>query len=231
MKKILFLFLLLPFSLLAQRDTTGSKPARGKRPGGTLMLGMRTTTSLFSDAGYPGMGVGGQFRLRFTDKLNSDWFADYITTDIGGLGKRTDYHIGWSVLFYPFAPESTHRVSRGTYSRLLTRKFVPYALAGHCFDYTQVSNNDLLYPHSVERWSSAIQAGAGVHWMLTKTFDASFTSQYMMHLGSDVESEITKDLTGKDVLVITKHDGLSLEGHLLLTLSLNVRVGDLWSRK
>ena len=35
--------------------------------------------SAFSDDGYTGMGVGGQFRLKLGSRLNSDWFADYIS--------------------------------------------------------------------------------------------------------------------------------------------------------
>jgi len=226
MKKILFILMLFPLALSAQRDTTQAKP------GGTIMLGMRTTTSLFSEAGHPGLGIGGQFRVRFTDRLNSDWFADYITSDIGGLGKRTDYHIGWSVLFYPIDPEGTRYEGRGTFARPVhgPKRFVPYVLAGHCFDYTQVQNNDPAFPKMEERWSSAIQTGLGTHWNITKSFDLSLTSQYMMHLGGDVHTEIIDAPDGNQVLLITKHDHLSLEGHLLVTLSLNVRVADLWSK-
>ncbi|TND08743.1 MAG: hypothetical protein FD123_1959 [Bacteroidetes bacterium] len=228
MKKIIFFFLLsCALPAMAAGDST---KVRGKAAGGTLMLGMRTTTSLFSEAGVPGMGIGGQFRLRFFDRVNSDWFADYITSDIGGLGKRTDYHIGWSVLFYPFVPESPKQTRVSTIVRPKDRKLVPYVLAGHCFDYTRVSNRDPLFPHTEERWSSAIQAGLGTHWMLSRSFDLSLTSQYMMHLGGDVHAHVAPGPNGTDVLFIEKQDELSLEGHLLMTLSLNVRMADLWSR-
>lgn len=228
MKKIAVFFVLLSFSAQAQNEPAAVKT---NGPGGTLMLGMRTTSSLFSDGGYPGMGVGGQFRLRFFDRVNSDWFADYITTDIGGLGKRTDYHIGWSVLFYPFIPEDVVTVKRGTVAHSHPRRLAPYLLAGHCFDYTRVSNLDASYPHTEERWSSAIQSGLGMHFLLSKNMDLSLTTQYMMHLGGDVHAEIIEGPSGNEVLFIEKHDDLSLEGHLLVNLSLNVRVADLWGGK
>ncbi|HEY1040891.1 MAG TPA: hypothetical protein VGF30_15860, partial [Bacteroidia bacterium] len=67
---------------------------------GQFSLGVRNTTSLFTDAGSPGTGFGGQFRIRMGKRVNTDWFADYLTTDLDGLGYRRDGHIGWSVLFY-----------------------------------------------------------------------------------------------------------------------------------
>lgn len=70
---------------------------KGSR-GGTVSLGVRSTVSTFNshhDEGT-GLGVGGQFRIQFADRVNSDWFFDYIKSDIGNFASRTDYHIGWS---------------------------------------------------------------------------------------------------------------------------------------
>ena len=91
---------------------------------GEFQLGLRSTTSLFSHDAEFGTGVGAQFRVGFFDRMNSEWFADYLTSDIGGLGKRIDGHIGWSVMFYPLPVKE--------------RKVQPYILMGHCFDYTRV---------------------------------------------------------------------------------------------
>ena len=189
---------------------------------GKLMLGMRTTTSAFSDDGANGMGVGGQFRIKFGLRLNSDWFLDYITTDIGGLAKRTDYHIGWSVLYYPFNNE----IKKG--------KFTPYILAGHCFDWTEVKKNGSIYDtHNApqKRFSSAVQSGLGVHYNLSDNFDVSLTTQYMLHVGDDIRTTIfDSDITGKKDVLIEQKD-LGLEGHLLINLSLNVYIADLWNKK
>ena len=219
MKKIFFLLFITLSGVEA--SFAQDKPDLSKESG-KLMLGMRSTVSAFSDDGATGRGVGGQFRLKFGSRLNSDWFFDYITTDIGALAKRTDYHIGWSVLYYPF----NNDIKKG--------KFTPYILAGHCFDYTQVQKNNFTSAttlNEAHRVSSAVQSGLGAHYNLADNFDISLTAQYMLHLGNDIhatvfDSEITKQ---KDVLI--EKGSLGLEGHLLINLSLNVYVADLWNKK
>jgi len=181
--------------------------------GGIFSLGMRTTISAFGDEGFAGFGSGGQFRIRLSKNLNTEWYVDYMTTDIGGLGRRYDSHIGWSVMFYPLNKE----IGQG----ILT----PYILGGHCFDYTKVAKNASLDPDP-KRWSSAVQMGLGTHYNLTEKFDISLSAQYMLHLGNDIQATITR-VNDADYLYITQDD-LSLEGHLLITLSLNYQIADLW---
>ena len=99
MKSISLLFLVfLTTGVLAQ------KPEKS-RTGGMLSLGLRSSLSLFNEETneMSGKGVGGQFRLRFAEDLNSEWFFDYLTSDILNYAFRTDYHIGWSVMYYPLA--------------------------------------------------------------------------------------------------------------------------------
>jgi hypothetical protein len=189
------------------------------KPGGQLTLGIRSATSLFSDESGVGTGFGGQFRLRFFHLLNSEWFADYITSDLhNGLGNRTDYHIGWSVMFYPsFAYHQNERL-----------KLQPYFLAGHCFDYTRCESNVLFEPNVASRWSSAVQAGLGCHLPLHDRLDLSFSGQYMMHLGTEINAVVRKNAGGLEYLYFDESQESGLEGHLLLTVSLNVRVADLW---
>lgn len=90
---------------------------------GRSSLGTRNTASLFSDDSGPGLGIGEQFRLQITERLNNKCFADYITSKNGSYTAKNHYHIGWSVLFYPGKPRD--------FSKLLQ----PYIVAGHCFDY------------------------------------------------------------------------------------------------
>jgi hypothetical protein len=187
-------------------------------PQGTIQMGMRSTVSLFNRDGGPGYGVGGQFRIWLAKKVNTEWFADYITTDLDGLGKRVDGHIGWSVMFYPF-------------EGLLRSRFNPYLIAGHCFDLTKVtpynSYTDLHTDESLKRRSSATQAGLGIHWNITSRFNLSLSTQYMIHLGKNIHAEIIENNSSKQLLVV-ETDGFSMEGHLLTSLSLNIRLGDLW---
>ncbi|MFZ9028810.1 MAG: hypothetical protein ACO2Z9_07325 [Crocinitomicaceae bacterium] len=178
--------------------------------GGMFSLGVRTTLSTFNGHHEEsnGLGVGGQFRIQFAERVNSDWFFDYINSEIGDYANRTDYHIGWSVLFYPTANQTS---------------FVrPYILAGHCFDYTQMVSkrnpNDRL-----ERWSSAVQGGAGVHFNLSERLDLSLVGQYMVHLGNEIHTELEGG-----AVHFHEENGASLEGHMLFHLGINYKIGDLW---
>lgn len=180
--------------------------------GGLFSLGMRTTVSTFNHGLWQSasFGVGGQFRLQFHDKINSEWFADYFTSEIGTTGRRQDAHIGWSVMYYPLKDK--------TY-----RKFMkPYLVMGHCFDYTKVT--EIANPaNAKERWSAAIQCGIGNHFNITERFDLTLVAQYMFHLGGHIEAH-----EHEGVLEIHDHGGLSLEGHLLFTLGFNYKIADLW---
>lgn len=199
--------MLMPIIGIAQE-----KPKRDIESG-YFQFGVRNTVSAFSDAGANGFGYGGQFRIRISKQLNTDWFGDYITTDIAGIARRIDEHIGWSVLAYPFNSETT----KG--------KLTPYILAGHCFDYTKVSKNGSNF--SKDRWSSAVQAGLGMHYNITDKMDVSLTGQYMMHLGYEINTTVF-EVDGKKNILIEKNKIKGIEGHLLINLSLNVRLCDLW---
>lgn len=202
---------LILFSIVALSHLGYSQPLNVKNNyGGMVSFGARSTMSLFNghEDETNGLGVGGQFRIQFSDRVNSDWFFDYIQSRIGDYASRTDYHIGWSVLFYPTAsPTSFVR---------------PYILAGHCFDYTRmVENNDR--SNNLERWSSAVQGGAGVHFNLSERLDLSLVGQYMMHLGNEIHAELQAGSVD-----FHEEKGASLEGHLLFNLSINYKIGDLW---
>lgn len=165
-------------------------------------LGVRSTFSAFSDDGQ-GLGTGGQFRIRFTDRVNSDWFGDYIVINQNNQIKSEYAHIGWSVLFYPW---------ENTFGRIQ-----PYILAGHCFDYNKKTL--IAFPQQgADRWGSAIQSGFGTHFFLSSQMDVSLSAQYMIHLTKELISEQTATGT-----VITQAPGNAFEGHLLCTLSMNYR--------
>jgi hypothetical protein len=178
--------------------------------GGMFSLGARTTISTFNHGEFDniGIGVGGMFRLQFADQVNSDWFFDYISGDIGDYAHRTDYHIGWSVLFYPLR-------NPGVFAR-------PYFLAGHCFDYTRLVDNRNSANY-MERWSSAVQGGAGVHLNLSERLDVSIVAQYMTHLGNHVDAHLHDG-----EVEFHAEKGASLEGHLLFHVGINYKIADLW---
>ncbi len=205
-------FLLFTFNCGAQTKKDSSAST------GNFLFGIRNTISAFTDAQSIGMGAGGEFRLRLGKYINTEWFSDYISTDIQGLGYRRDAHIGWSVLFY---------LSRNPCQ---AGKVTAYFLAGNCFDYTQVKSywqgGDF-----EQRWSLAIPGGFGIHYFITKHFDISLLSQYMIHLGTNIITSI--DTYGQEqYLSLTKGSGLSRERPpALATLSVNYELGKIWGRK
>jgi len=173
----------------------------------TVSGGLRTTLSTFNQSAWEntGTGTGGQLGVQIGDRVGTEWFADYITSDLEGPARRVDDHIGWSLLFYPIATDGYQK------------PVLPYVLAGHCFDYTRISVVDGRKERAEDRWSSAIQFGAGTRFNLTERLDLSPTAQYMMHLGNDLHYEPHGH--GK---VGSSHHG-SIEGHLLFNLSVNYR--------
>jgi hypothetical protein len=194
----------------AQTDSSKTKAAL-KSNAGWFSLGARNTLSVFSSDGS-GIGTGGQFRIQLADNINTDWFADYITINVNNNVRSEYYHIGWSVLFYPFDN-----------LRFPEHKFQPYVLAGHCFDYNR--KTVLTDPSaSKDRWGSAVQAGVGTHINLSDRFDVSLTCQYMMHLTKELDVEDS----GGVISIVDRSQ--SIEGHLLLTVSTNYKLFRLWRK-
>lgn len=205
MKNITFILLLLTFTSFSQDLNIKNNH------GGLLSFGLRSTVSMFNGQGEnPAIGAGGQFRIQLADRVNTEWFMDYLPAT-NKFTRRNDLHIGWSVMFYWFKKQD-----------MIVQ---PYVIAGHCFDYTnQYELADR--SNSAKRWSSAVQAGLGFHVNLTKRLDISLSSQYMIHLGDDVHSHINNG-----VVAFEKHKGGALEGHLLTSLTFNYKIVDLWGAK
>lgn len=218
-KLLLLLFISAGFVATSQEDEPS---ILNYTESGHFQLGMRTTTSVFGHDNLPGLGVGGQFRLQIMDYINTEWFADWITIDLNGAGTRKNAHIGWSVMFYPF--------NKG--------RFVPYAIAGHCFDYAEVVPFSTQYVDRSEdvvfRWSSAVQAGLGTHYYLSDRFNLTFSAQYMLHLGEHLDYKLHELSNGEYYLETghahgqDPHEAVGIEGHVLLTASLNYRIADFW---
>ncbi len=206
MKHCLLLAACLPafLCLIAQPvDEVFNKP-------GTFSAGSRNTLSVFNGDGSAGKGIGAQFRVRLGQKLNSEWYFDYITASGDEWVYRNDYHIGWSLMFYP-----GHNF-RG--ERLLE----PYLIAGHCFDKTVIAEKGNK-GNRAARMSMATQAGFGTHLNITPRFDLSLSGQYMLHFGKDIMA----DNAGGEV-VISKKDHSHAGGHLLFTVSFNYKLFRLW---
>ena len=211
--RILEISFLLSFSLILFSKSLAQSEARPLvNKDRFISLGVRSTFSAFDHDGA-GLGTGGQFRIELSDRINTDWFADFITINVSDKVRSDYYHIGWSVLYY-LLPDRK-------YPKLLQ----PYIVAGHCFDYnrkTAIADQTI----TKSRLGSAVQAGLGTHFNLSDKFDISLTCQYMIHLTKQLEA----DIDGNQV-VIVEHPANSLEGHLLATASLNYKLFRLWTSK
>lgn len=213
MKTIVSVFFILTLLLSnfakAQTDEIAVIP---QNKYGNLELGLRSTGSFFNDAGGIGFGLGGQFRIRLLKRLNTEWYLDYFTVNVQNVATRNDLHIGWSVMMYPFNTEK----AKG--------KFTPYIIAGHCFDRAYLYENK--FPeNSGTKNSSAVQMGLGTSYNLTDNFDFTLTCQYMNHLGGHMHGNISGEGSFRR-LTIERSNKLHLEGHVLVTLSMNVRIVD-----
>lgn len=181
--------------------------------GGSLGLGMRTTGNYFLDNDLAGLGAGGQFKIGFSPRVNTEWFLDYIQSSAPSAAFRRDYHIGWSVQF------ALAKAGFGA------RRVMPYVLGGQCFDLTEVGFTG--YNKSPLIFSAAAQAGAGISTFLQPRLELNLQTQYMVHLGKDVHLE-ESPAVGEDNYHI--ETGLSFKGHLLLNASLNFYFLQLWKR-
>ncbi|MFT6727769.1 MAG: hypothetical protein ACI9RU_001122 [Litorivivens sp.] len=194
---------------------------------GEVEIGIRSTLSVFDEEFNPGLGYGGQLRFRAGKRIQTEWYADFIKTDVPNFGHRETVHVGWSVLLYPFNTISVKSSA------------VPYLLAGHCFDYAKLEENHFpstaeRHEHNYvneERLSSAVQMGMGSHFYLADNFNLSVSAQYMYHIGNELtlrSGEKGLD-SGHDHLFGNKPNVL-LEGHVLVTASLNFYITDLVRR-
>lgn len=203
----IFLLVLLMYSKGFAQDSSKTFSSSA----GWFSLGGRSTLSTFDSDGT-GLGTGGQFRIQLSNSVNTDWFADYISINISDKIRSEYYHIGWSVLYYPF--------DKLKFPKLLQ----PYILMGHCFDYNVKT---IIQQPSISktRLGSAVQAGLGTHFNLSERFDISLTTQYMIHLTKELEAEID----GNNVSIVEDKNA-TLEGHLLTTISLNYKLFRLWKK-
>jgi hypothetical protein len=210
---------LLPLMALHAQDSTKAvskaKQIFTDNYGGMLSFGARTDVNIFTAAPKsPGIGSGGSVRLQILDRLNTEWFGDYITSSLYNKVHRVDAHIGWNVMFYVLDTKG------------FTRKFTPFVAAGQCFDYTSVQmngENQKFYSKS----TAAVQMEVGCHYNITPRFDVSLSTLYDLHLGKDLDTDLNPDGT----VSITESKGAGWEGHVMIILSAHYKICKLWNAK
>lgn len=196
----LVLMLTIACLSLPQRALAQEKPFKG----GQFALGLRNSLNVFGHGGIVGLGAGGHFKLSATRRVNTEWFSDIIQSQGNDAIIRRDYHIGWAVQFaLPKGGFASHR-------------FVPYLMAGQCFDLTKVGFRGQYESPLV--FSAAAQAGVGVSHFITPSLELNLQSHYMMHLGKHVDAE----LDGNGIGHVRVENGVELAGHWLTTFSFSV---------
>lgn len=212
---VIALFALLPEKPLYAGAALLPRDSIFKAEGGAFSLGARTTFNIFTNIpGAFGMGVGGSARLQFLRRLNTEWFADYITSNLYNKANRVDAHIGWNVMFYLIDPKG------------FKRRFSPFVAAGHCFDYTGIRLNGPGQPMH-DRWTSAVQFSVGCHYNLTPRLDISLSTLYDLHLGNEVDAGLDKEGN----VQISEEKNAGWEGHIMLILSVHYKIAKLWKPK
>jgi len=74
-------------------------------------LGVRNTISLFNSHDVAAFGAGGNFRIQLSDRVNTEWFADFIKSSTQDLGRnRLSHRLVCNVLF----TESRQNKNRST---------------------------------------------------------------------------------------------------------------------
>lgn len=217
---ILFAALILVYFIpLQAQDSTKTiaknKKMMGEDYEGWLSFGARNDINIFAAAPKsPGIGAGGSMRLQLLSRLNTEWFADYITSNLYNKAHRVDAHIGWNVMYYVLDPKD------------FTRKFTPFLAAGQCFDYTSVQLDGENQP-KYEKWTAAVQMELGCHYNITPRFDISLSTLYDLHLGKDLEAIQNSDGS----ISITDAKLAGWEGHVMIILSAHYKIYRLWNRK
>lgn len=178
---------------------------------GTFSIGIRSGLSFESSADGLNMsqGLGMQFRIMPTKRINTEWFAESYHGPYGDLGVRTDTHIGALALLYP-----QRRMQR----------VAPFLAVGPNADFIKI--RDRLNKNNFEsRWCIGAQAGIGFHINMTYRFDMTVSTQYMLHFGQTVALQLDDGN-----IIYLPHDGSGLDGHLLFNISFNYKMADLWKK-
>lgn len=201
----------VPALVLAQAETDSITDNTGY-----LSIGARGCTSIFFTNGkrFAGTGAGGQFAIQIAKHFNSHYFADWIVSNIDNNAQRVDFHSGFSMMPEVIAP------------KIKNTPISLFPLAGICIDYTKftVTTGKITSgPTYLERYSFAVQAGAGLTIPVSKRLDFSLEGHYMVHIGTDIDIKMEDDN-----ISLIKQKGTNLEGHFVVAVSVDYKLFRLW---
>jgi len=213
----LVLFLPHPLAVMAQEVNDTEKEDNSPR---YISFGARSCTSIFFSNGkrYVGTGAGGQFGAQITPHFNSHYFADWIVSNIDNNAQRIDFHSGFSMMPAVLTP------------KIKSTPVSIFPLGGICIDYTRFTittgKNSTGGPRKLDRYSFAVQAGAGATFGVTPRLDFSVQGHYMVHIGTDIDMK----LDGDNVTLI-RENGTNLEGHFVVAVSMDYKLIKIWNPK
>ncbi|MCS6917920.1 MAG: hypothetical protein RMK52_06455 [Chitinophagales bacterium] len=206
MKTVAALLVCLLLGLPAQAQ----KPLRIKfTDPGVFGVGIRTAAGLsISDSALRvSEGGGVQARLMVLQRLNTEWYAEWLRGGFSDAAYRTDVHLGLNTLLY--------------FQRRLQR-VAPFVLTGIAADALTLHNR-LTARHRTSSWTTALQGGIGFHINLTWRSDLTVSAAYQHHLSHQAILQ-----TEESILAQVPRSGRTGDGHLLVTLSMNYKITDLW---
>ncbi len=177
---------------------------------GIFALGIRTGMAISNNDGwYFSPGWGAQTRIQASRHFNTEWYLEFFHGAYTDYAVRTDGHIGGLLMWYP-----QHR----------PQNVAPFLCLGPNADYIKLRDR-LNKENFTSRWSLGAQAGIGMHITLTRRSDITISTQYMTHFGQSMALAVNEST----VVTIPK-SGSGLDGHILLNVSMNYKMADLWKR-
>ena len=109
------------------------------------------------------------------------------------------------------------------YPQLKRRRVQPFLSLGAAADYSSVremKNKE----NEAGRWNLGVMGGLGMHINITWRTDITLSAHYMVHFGEKIETVNT----GEEIVFLPGGNGT--DGHLLLTMSMNFKMMDLWKK-
>lgn len=205
-------------SISIANEQAVAQKAQTKNPySGDLQFGIRGTLNPFIKKAESWIGYGAQMRVKISRRINTEWFADYFPATIKWSGERRDIRIGSAIEYYPL-----HEIYTG-------KECTPYFSIGPTSTYTQLSSRPFnAESWEAKRWSFGVIAGMGMLVNVGKKLNFGFVTQYCSQMATELK--FGKNYVGDSDNLPTKiHDAkISYEGQLLLCMSVNYTIGDLW---
>lgn len=203
----ILLLLLCLFPLL----TMAQKPLKIKyTTAGIFSLGVRVPFGITGspDGSNLSQGVGINSRIQLGKHYNTEFFGEYLNGAYGDSAVRNNAHLGASFMLY-------------TQNKL--RRVQPFFFAGPGADYEKI-HETADKSNAASRWNVAAHGGLGMHINVSWRSDITLSAAYLMRFGPKIET----GSAGEQPLYVASGSGV--DGQLMLTLSMNFKMLDLWKK-